>query len=90
MRKLYALVTAVLALLIAAPVSAAAAAVAAPLGSLESAVTNPLNSTVDRRAGLTGQVVGDRVDREVVAVEDLHPRAQIGIVLVLVRPFETR
>jgi hypothetical protein len=47
MRKLLLLVSAVLALVIVAPASiAAAATVAAPIGALESAVTNPANSTV--------------------------------------------
>ena len=47
MRKLLVLVSAVLALVIAAPAAVASAATAtAPVGALESAVSNPVNSTV--------------------------------------------
>lgn len=47
MRKLFVLLSAVLALVVVAPSNVASAAtVAGPVGSLESAVTNPANSTV--------------------------------------------
>lgn len=46
MRKLLVLLSAVLALVLVAPVSVASAAVPAPVGSLESAVANSANSTV--------------------------------------------